>query len=93
MTPRKRPTGCSCRGVEGRSEQLALAPPLGERRQRLEAFVAGASPNADVKKLRATKPATWRLRLGNFRALYRTIAGVLIVVDVDNRKDVYRRAP
>lgn len=55
----------------------------------LEAFVAGRSPNADVRKLRDVTPPTWRLRIGNFRALYRRSADVLLVVDVNDRKDVY----
>ncbi len=33
----------------------------------LEAFAAGRLPNADVQKLHAVTPPTWRLRVGNFR--------------------------
>jgi mRNA-degrading endonuclease RelE of RelBE toxin-antitoxin system len=36
----------------------------------LEAFAAGRLPNANVRKLHAVNPSTWRLRVGNFRALY-----------------------
>jgi mRNA-degrading endonuclease RelE of RelBE toxin-antitoxin system len=56
----------------------------------LEAFVAGQLPNADVRKLHAVTPSTWRLRVGNFRALYRRPGDVVLVVDIDDRKDVYR---
>jgi mRNA-degrading endonuclease RelE of RelBE toxin-antitoxin system len=56
----------------------------------VEAFVAGQLPNADVRKLHAVTPSTWRLRVGNFRALYRRPGDVVLVVDIDDRKDVYR---
>jgi mRNA-degrading endonuclease RelE of RelBE toxin-antitoxin system len=56
----------------------------------LEAFVAGRLPNADVRKLRAVTPSTWRLRVGNFRALYRRSGDAVLVVHIDDRKDVYR---
>jgi mRNA-degrading endonuclease RelE of RelBE toxin-antitoxin system len=56
----------------------------------LESFVAGRFPNADVRKLYAVTPATWRLRIGNFRALYRRPGDAVLVVDIDDRKDVYR---
>jgi mRNA-degrading endonuclease RelE of RelBE toxin-antitoxin system len=56
----------------------------------LEAFVAGRLPNADVRKLHAVTPPTWRLRVGNLRALYRRPGDTMVVVDVEDRKDVYR---
>jgi mRNA interferase RelE/StbE len=57
----------------------------------IETFARGDAPNADVKKLHAMKPATWRLRVGDFRVLYRHIRGAVVIVDLDDRKDIYRR--
>lgn len=56
----------------------------------LEAFVAGRLPNADVRKLRAVPPSTCRPRVGNLRALYRRLGDAVLLVHIDDRKDVYR---
>ncbi len=56
----------------------------------LKALAAGDAPNADLKKLVDVHPATWRLRVGRFRALYQRIDGVFVVVDVSDRADAYR---
>jgi mRNA interferase RelE/StbE len=48
---------------------------------------------AGVKKLRATKAATWRIRIGDYRALF-TINDAqheVDVIDIDLRDKVYKQ--
>jgi mRNA interferase RelE/StbE len=35
-------------------------------------------------------PGVWRMRKGNYRAIYRLTAGAMIVTEVGPRKDIYR---
>jgi mRNA-degrading endonuclease RelE of RelBE toxin-antitoxin system len=58
--------------------------------ERLEDLAAGRAANADVRKLVDVRPATWRLRVGRFRALFRKVDEDVVVFNVDDRRDVYR---
>ena len=44
----------------------------------------------DVRKLRDVQPATWRLRVGRFRVLYRRYRSIIIVMAIVDRRDAYR---
>ena len=48
------------------------------------------SGRGDVVKLHGLSPPAWRLRVGNFRIVFRREAGTLWVLGVGDRKDVYR---
>jgi mRNA interferase RelE/StbE len=55
----------------------------------IDAYVGGRMPNADVRKLRG-RSHEWRLRVGSYRVLFEA-DGVLTVLRVLDRKDVYRK--
>lgn len=44
----------------------------------------------DVVKLHDVTPATWRLRIGKWRVLYRPEAELMLIVAVVDRRDAYR---
>ena len=54
----------------------------------VERFAADGA--GDVKKLHDVTPATWRLRVGRWRVLFRVDAGAMVVVAVRDRRDAYR---
>ena len=49
-------------------------------------------PNGDVKKLQ-TKQDFYRLRVGEFRFIYKIIADKILikVIEADNRGDIYKK--
>lgn len=44
----------------------------------------------DVVKLHDITPATWRLRIGKWRALYRPEGELMLVIAIVDRRDAYR---
>jgi mRNA interferase RelE/StbE len=44
----------------------------------------------DVVRLRGIEPPEWRLRVGDYRIRFRVRGGVLEVLRVAHRRDVYR---
>jgi mRNA-degrading endonuclease RelE of RelBE toxin-antitoxin system len=62
----------------------------------IRAFAAGNLPNADVKKLKGAQPEAFRLRVGQWRVIYRrehndeVVGATMLIVLIDDRKDVYR---
>jgi mRNA interferase RelE/StbE len=46
--------------------------------------------NADVKKLHGRKPPEYRLRVGNYRIIYRLEDSTIVVTHVADRKEAYR---
>jgi len=44
----------------------------------------------DVRKLQATAPPTWRLRIGRFRVLYRREGAMFVIIAIGDRRDIYR---
>jgi|HubBroStandDraft_1064217.scaffolds.fasta_scaffold108207_2 mRNA-degrading endonuclease RelE of RelBE toxin-antitoxin system len=72
--------------------QLAVLPKR-DRERLLEALeMAAAEPNrrfSFVTEL-VGRPGVWRLRKGDWRAVFRRRGGDVVVDRVGNRKDVYR---
>ena len=56
----------------------------------LRALAARTLANADIKKLRGVDPPEYRLRVGNYRAIYRCEGSDILVLRVMDRKEVYR---
>jgi len=49
-------------------------------------------PIGDVKKMQGSKnPQLYRLRVGNYRVLYHTNDGDIVVLRIDNRGDAYKK--
>jgi mRNA-degrading endonuclease RelE of RelBE toxin-antitoxin system len=44
----------------------------------------------DVRRLQAVDPPALRLRVGNYRVIFRQTGGVIRIVRVRNRKEAYR---
>lgn len=62
-----------------------------KQRKRLYAAIYNLPNGTDIKKLKGYNQ--YRLRVGNYRILYKIDNGVYLidVIDIDNRGDVYKR--
>ncbi len=64
-----------------------------EQRKRLIKAIKGLPDEGDIKKMHGYK-SLYRLRVGDFRVLYRTQTNgeivIVIVEDIDNRGQVYK---
>jgi len=64
-----------------------------EQRKRLFKAIKGLPDEGDIKKMHGYK-SLYRLRVGDFRVLYRTQTNgeivIVIVEDIDNRGQVYK---
>jgi len=47
-------------------------------------------PLGDVKKLKGSSSVTYRLRVGSFRILFQKNESELIIIDINNRGQVYK---
>jgi mRNA-degrading endonuclease RelE of RelBE toxin-antitoxin system len=56
----------------------------------LRALAARTLANADIKKLQGIDPPKYRLRVGNYRAIYRCEGSDILVLRVMDRKEAYR---
>jgi len=49
-------------------------------------------PRGDVKRLQGyTKPSLYRLRVGSYRIVYHTELGIITILHIDTRGDVYKK--
>ena len=53
------------------------------------ALLADYPAVSGVKALKGERKGEYRVRVGKYRIIFTVAGGVLTVVDVDNRKDVY----
>jgi mRNA interferase RelE/StbE len=72
---------------------LARIDPVIRRRigAKIEALAADPEP-AGCKALKGHKPPVLRIRIGDWRVLYRVLRdeATILMIDVDHRADVYR---
>ena len=54
----------------------------------LESLAAGASPNADIRRLQGR--TGYRLRVGRWRVIFEWTQDLLVVERIVDRKDAYR---
>lgn len=79
--------------VEKRAEKFIMKLPRQEKEKVLRAIYQLPEGN-DIKELKGKKNmGLYRLRLGNYRIIYRLDNGKLIVcvIDAGNRGDIYKR--
>jgi mRNA interferase RelE/StbE len=75
------------------ARKLARTDPVIRRRigDAISALASDPEP-AGCKALRGVKPLTLRIRIGDWRVLYRVTHadGTVLVIDIDHRGDIYR---
>ncbi len=66
--------------------------PALENKRILRALIAldDGSENADVRRLQEIEPPEYRLRVGNYRVIFRRQDGDIFVVRILDRKEAYR---